>query len=250
MPNSALSRAATSAWGMPSTTNVADRQSVGVEGGPRRRTPGMAARPVAQAGGERRRRGRRWPPSRSARARRWPRARATAPMTLGEPASSRSGGSVHTTSSRSTRSTAPPPARNGSPSVNASARADRARRPRTGRTSCGRSRRRSRRCRGQRPVRRELRGVDQHRHAACVRGGDDLVDRRQPAGDVGGAGDGEQPRVRAVVERGDDVVGAEGAVAVALDEATPGERVAQGSRLAWCSTTVVTTTSSAARRSR
>ena len=43
--------------------------------------------------------------------------RATAPMTLGEPASSRSGGSVQATSSRSTRSTAPPPARNGSPSA-------------------------------------------------------------------------------------------------------------------------------------
>ena len=41
--------------------------------------------------------------------------KATAPITLGEPASSRSGGSVQMTSSRSTRSTAPPPARKGSP---------------------------------------------------------------------------------------------------------------------------------------
>ena len=69
---------------------------------------------------------------------------ATAPMTLGEPASSRSGGSVHTTSSRSTRSTAPPPARNGSPSAKVRG-ARRARRRRTARTSCGRSMRRSRR---------------------------------------------------------------------------------------------------------
>ena len=44
--------------------------------------------------------------------------KATAPTTLGEPASSRSGGSVQMTSSRSTRSTAPPPARNGSPDSN------------------------------------------------------------------------------------------------------------------------------------
>ena len=44
--------------------------------------------------------------------------KATAPTTLGEPASSRSGGSVQITSSRSTRSTAPPPARKGSPVSN------------------------------------------------------------------------------------------------------------------------------------
>ena len=45
--------------------------------------------------------------------------KATAPTTLGEPASSRSGGSLQITSSTSTRSTAPPPARKGSPSANA-----------------------------------------------------------------------------------------------------------------------------------
>src|ERR1019366_6093417 len=45
---------------------------------------------------------------------------ATAPTTFGEPASSRSGGSFQTTSSSSTRLTAPPPARKGSPSVKAS----------------------------------------------------------------------------------------------------------------------------------
>ena len=45
--------------------------------------------------------------------------KATAPTTLGEPASSRSGGSVQITSSMSTRSTAPPPARKGSPSAKA-----------------------------------------------------------------------------------------------------------------------------------
>ncbi len=44
--------------------------------------------------------------------------KATAPTTLGDPASSRSGGSVQMTSSRSTRSTAPPPARKGSPVSN------------------------------------------------------------------------------------------------------------------------------------
>ena len=44
---------------------------------------------------------------------------ATAPTTFGEPASSRSGGSFQTTSSSSTRLTAPPPARKGSPSAKA-----------------------------------------------------------------------------------------------------------------------------------
>ncbi len=47
---------------------------------------------------------------------------------------------------------------------------------------------------GQRPVRSELGGVDEHRHAPVVGGGDDGVERREPAGDVRGAGDGEQPR--------------------------------------------------------
>ena len=146
---------------------------------------------------------------------------ATAPMTLGEPASSRSGGSVQTTSSRSTRSTAPPPARNGSP-VGERAHAGRpARRRRTARTSCGRSRRRSRRRPGSGRCGGELGGVDEHRDAPLVGGGDDLVDRRQPAGDVGRAGDGEQPGPGPGVEGGGDVVGGEGAVGAALDVAPP-----------------------------
>ena len=54
---------------------------------------------------------------------------------------------------------------------------------------------------------------------------------------------------RPVVEHGGDGLGAEGAVAVALDVPATGG-ASHGSRLAWCSTTVVTTTSSGCRRSR
>ena len=57
---------------------------------------------------------------------------ATAPTTLGEPASSRSGGAVQITSSSPTRSTAPPPARNGSPSRTAGPRPDQRARRRRG----------------------------------------------------------------------------------------------------------------------
>ncbi len=116
MPYSADRRAATRAWWMPSTVKVASGSVTSGGRGPSSRTPGMAASPA--------RRGPRsasscsmiaFQPIRSNSAKAVP--SATAPMTLGEPASSRSGGSVHATSSRSTRSTAPPPARKGSPSV-------------------------------------------------------------------------------------------------------------------------------------
>ena len=106
--------------------------------------------------------------------------RATAPSTLGEPASSRSGGSVQTTSSRSTRSTAPPPARNGSPSANVGRGPDehagaerRVHLVAAPRQEVGGGR--------QRAVRRELGGVDEHRDAPLVGGGDDRVERREPA---------------------------------------------------------------------
>ena len=103
---------------------------------------------------------------------------------------------------------------------------------------------------GQRPVGGELGGVDQHRHAPLVGGGDDVVERRQPAGDVGAPVMASSAGRGAGVERGDDVVGGERAVGAALDVAAPAADRAQGSRLAWCSTTVVTTTSSGASRSR
>ena len=75
----------------------------------------------------------------------------------------------------------------------------------------------------QRPVGGELGGVDEHGHTAPVGAVDDLVERWEPAGDVGGAGDGEQPGCGAVIERGGDVGGGEGAVLAALDVATPGQ---------------------------
>jgi hypothetical protein len=72
---------------------------------------------------------------------------------------------------------------------------------------------------GKRPVRRELGRVDEDGHAALVGGSDDVVERGQPAGHVGGAGHREQARPRIGVERGDDRRGLERPVAVALDEA-------------------------------
>jgi hypothetical protein len=94
----------------------------------------------------------------------------------------------------------------------------------------------------------ELGGVDKHRHAAFVGRGNDVVDRRQPAGDVGGAGHGQQPGARSDVEGGDVP-----ALKVPSGPHSTNRRRhsrAQGNRLAWCSTTVVTTMSSAASRSR
>ena len=146
----------------------------------------------------------------SASARRCAAPRATAPITFGEPASSRSGGSVQMTSSRSTRSTAPPPARNGSPSAKAGAgpdeRAGAERRVHLVAAPGDVVGRRAAAGGG-----RELGGVDEHGHAALVGGVDDLVDRRQPAGDVRRAGDGEQLRLRPRLERRGHVVDGEGA---------------------------------------
>ena len=205
--------------------------------GPSRRTPSIAARP---------------PRSRSASARSCamtasqPRApsastaacRAMAPTTLGEPASSRSGGAVQITSSRSTRSTAPPPARNGSPGLEEPPGADQGAGPERGvelvpaqGQEVGVDR--------QGPVRRELGGVDQHRHAPGVGRGDDLRQRRQPAGDVRGAGDGQQGRAAGPgVEGGGHVVHVEGPVRAALHVAArrpPGPRAAgwRGARPRW-----------------
>ena len=95
----------------------------------------------------------------------------------------------------------------------------------------------------------ELGGVDEHRDVAGVGGVDELVDGGQPAGDVGPGGDGQQPRAWCGVEWPLTSSAREGPVRAALDEAPPATLV-QGSRLAWCSTTVVTTTSSGRRRSR
>ena len=140
-----VSPAATSEWCIPSTVNVANGNVVSSSAGPSSSTPGMAASPERS----------RCATSRSCPAMARPPERSSSsiaaciamlPSTFGEPASSRSGGSVQITSSRSTRSTAPPPARNGSPDVNV-AGGPTAHPRRTVRTSCGRSTRRSRRWR-------------------------------------------------------------------------------------------------------
>ena len=69
----------------------------------------------------------------------------------------------------------------------------------------------------------ELRGIDHDRNATGVRGLDEVVDRRQPSGDVRRGGDGEQPWAGPLVELGDHVVDPERAVAVALDEPAPAQ---------------------------
>ena len=196
-----------------------------------------AARCAAPCGSRRRGRGWRGQPMASSSSDRR-RARATAPSTFGEPASSRSGGSVHTTSSRSTRSTAPPPARNGSPSAKAGAGRPAPRR-RTARTSCGRSTRGSRLSPGSGRVGRELGGVDEPpgRPASCAAS---MISSSggTPAGDVRRPGDGEQPRAGAASSTAVTAVGGERAVGAALDKPAVAHR-AHGSRFAWCSITVV-----------
>ncbi len=84
------------------------------------------------------------------------------------------------TSSSPTRSTAPPPARNGSPVSNSGSGADQGAGAERGvelvtaqGEEVGRGREGS--------VRRQLGGVDQHRDAAGVGGLDDGVDGREPA---------------------------------------------------------------------
>src|SRR5207249_8277854 len=58
-------------------------------------------------------------------------------------------------------------------------------------------------------VRCELGRVDEYGDPSGVRGFDDLVDRRDPSGDVGGARDGEQLRRRPRIEGIHDVVDGE-----------------------------------------
>ena len=129
------------------------------------------------------------------------------------------GRSVQATSSRSTRSTAPPPARNGSPSANAR-RGRAARRRRRARTSCGRSRRCSRPPAG-----------SGRWGASCAPSTSTGTSRACAASMIASSG-GIQPvtleapvtassRGRGPgVERGDDVVDRERAVGAALDEAS------------------------------
>jgi hypothetical protein len=68
-------------------------------------------------------------------------------------------------------------------------------------------------------MRRELRRVDEYLDPARVRGFDDLVDGRDPSGDVGRTRDREQPWYGPRVEHLDDVVDGERAARAALDVA-------------------------------
>ena len=155
--------------------------------------------------------------------------KATAPTTLGEPASSRSGGSVQITSSRSTRSTAPPPARKGSPCSKALAWPDE-RAGAEGRVELVAAEGHEVRSRRQRAVWGQLRRVEQDGDAPRVRLGADLLDRGEPARHVGRTRHGQQRRRPPVLEHLDHVGGAEGAVGAALHPAPcghpgPGQQV-------------------------
>jgi hypothetical protein len=83
---------------------------------------------------------------------------------------------------------------------------------------------------GQRPVRRELGHVNEHRYPPVMRGRNDLRQRRQPARRVRGARDRQEPRHGTLVKRCRDISGLEGAVRSALDvsaagHARPGQQV-------------------------
>ncbi len=72
-------------------------------------------------------------------------------------------------------------------------------------------------------MRCELGGVEEHGNATFVGGDGDLVDWGRPAGDVGRAGDREEFGAGLGVEGGGDVVGGEGPVGGAVDEAPAGD---------------------------
>ncbi len=79
------------------------------------------------------------------------------------------------------------------------------------------------RIRRDRSVGGELRGIDHDRHAPLVSQPDDGIQRRLPAGDVGGAGDGEEAGPGTLVERRGHVPQLEHPVAAALDVPAPGD---------------------------
>ena len=242
MPYSALNRAATSAWCTPSTVNVAIG-SVGVSGpGPSTVTPGMAREPGAQPAGELRRRGVRSAASRCARARRWRRG--------GRPRRGRWGSRLLRV--RAGRSTRPRRGRRGRRRRHRRgtgrrrrrrAAGRRGRRRRRARTSCGRSTRRSRLWVGERRW-----GAS---WAASTNTGTPRSWAAMAMSSIGGIQpvtldaprDRQQLRTWCDVEGRGDVVDGEGAVGPHSTNRRRATR-AHGSRLAWCSTTVVTTTSS------
>ncbi len=69
-------------------------------------------------------------------------------------------------------------------------------------------------------MRRQLGRVDEYGDPSRVRGFDDLVDWRDPSGDVGGARDGEQLPCRRRIEGIHDVVDGERSARAALDKAS------------------------------
>ena len=155
--------------------------------------------------------------------------KATAPTTLGDPASSRSGGSVQITSSRSTRSTAPPPARKGSPRSK-TRRGPIERTGPEGRVELVAAEGHEVGPGGQGSMRRQLCRVEEDGDAAGVGLGTDLLHRGEPAGDVGGARQGQEGRSPPVLEHPHHVGRLEGAVGAALHPAPrrhprPGQQV-------------------------
>ena len=71
--------------------------------------------------------------------------------------------------------------------------------------------------RGEGTVGRQLGGVDRDRDSPAVGGVDDLVDRRQPSGDVRSSGNGEQPWSWGAVQLSHDIGCGECSVGSAFD---------------------------------
>ena len=76
----------------------------------------------------------------------------------------------------------------------------------------------------------ELGRVHRHGHTSLVGRGDDLLQRREPAGHVGSSRDGQKLGAGALVEPGDHVVHTEGAVPAALHVA-PGRHPSPGQQV-------------------
>ena len=251
MPHSALRRAATSAWCMPLDGEGWPPPGLlrpSAAGPSSSVTPSIAASPSA-ARPRAPLRGRRSGPSRCDPARPWPRRRPPRRPRWASPPPRARVARSRCTSSRSTRSTAPPPARNGSPSVKPPA-ARPARPAPIGGVELVPAEGEEVGARGRRPVRRQLGGVERRPGypAPCAAsqirstGGSHPVTLEAP---VRARSAGRGPASRTAVTSSTPKVPS-GPHSTQRRRATR----AQGSRLAWCSTTVVTTTSSGASRSR
>ena len=247
IPNSAVSRAATSAWCIPVTVNAVTANVSVPWPGPSTRTPSMARRPSS------RRRARAascaWTtsqPMRSSSTMAVP--KATAPITLGDPASFAVGRLRPDHLVQVDQVDGAATGQEGVTILEGAPRPDQGAGP-VGRVELVSTEGDVVGSGWERPVGGQLSRVEQYRDASVVGFATDLLHRREPAGHVGRPRHGEQrgrgPSSSTAVTSATSKVPS-GAHSTQRRLATR----AQGSRLAWCSTTVVATTASGARRSR